>query len=614
MALTTTNGSPATTSSSKDSSAFDDQSEGSDDEWEYLVDRKGVTCDQDDDDDDEFTLLESLRAAWKQHVCAILVAILATIVYACYQQLNGPAAESDVLAPTAVLFDRMHTHLKSYQRTANITFCNTPADADGELLAKRESTLVSFEFTVPKSLLPAMILHYAADFMQDDDYSHVLLLDNQDLASEALEHSDERDSEIACLKQQVNDGVNLLKGHARYYQSPTLESMYLDHGATSTSLSFVNHKRQAKLQPAHLTFTGFAAKFFNISPQPLLLFWDGSVERKLVGEIAPFESLGTATTPGQSFSLTPVHDSSHALARWTLTADDCLVYYENPNESPEDWSETDLYLYQMQLLTKEFATSYLIHARRPWLAQFPRPYPQYFMWQASHFGQVQAIPDSDLTLKTESVEPRVFSIKNFLTSEECDELVKLALTHDMQASTVYSGSLVRHQRDLSTRSSTNTWLERATTDLTNRIYERAAKVLQIDQSLLQAPMDDDVHANHHSIAESLQVVRYKENEEYAPHHDFVYPSQKHRMQPTRFATLLLYLNDNFEGGETRFPRATNANFHDGITIEPKKGTAILFYNVLPDGNVDDLSQHSGQPVTKGEKFLANLWVWEPVIN
>ena len=89
---------------------------------------------------------------------------------------------------------------------------------------------------------------------------------------------------------------------------------------------------------------------------------------------------------------------------------------------------------------------------------------------------------------------------------------------------------------------------------------------------------------------------------------------RHRYQPTRYATLLLYLNDNFGGGQTNFPRAINPTHHDGLTVTPQKGKAVLFYNMLPDGNVDDLSQHQALPVTEGEKWLANLWIWDPVIN
>lgn len=31
------------------------------------------------------------------------------------------------------------------------------------------------------------------------------------------------------------------------------------------------------------------------------------------------------------------------------------------------------------------------------------------------------------------------------------------------------------------------------------------------------------------------------------------------------------------------------------------------YSMLPDGNMDDLSQHEAEPVKKGEKWLINLW-------
>jgi hypothetical protein len=36
-------------------------------------------------------------------------------------------------------------------------------------------------------------------------------------------------------------------------------------------------------------------------------------------------------------------------------------------------------------------------------------------------------------------------------------------------------------------------------------------------------------------------------------------------------------------------------------VKPEKGKAILFYNLLPDGNYDDRSLHAAAPVRKGEK-------------
>jgi prolyl 4-hydroxylase len=67
-----------------------------------------------------------------------------------------------------------------------------------------------------------------------------------------------------------------------------------------------------------------------------------------------------------------------------------------------------------------------------------------------------------------------------------------------------------------------------------------------------------------------------------------------------------------EGGETSFPRWANAETSDQLKITPKKGQAALFYSFLPDGNMDDLSQHAALPIRKGDKWLTNLWVWDPV--
>merc|ERR1712048_633809 len=107
-------------------------------------------------------------------------------------------------------------------------------------------------------------------------------------------------------------------------------------------------------------------------------------------------------------------------------------------------------------------------------------------------------------------------------------------------------------------------------------------------------------------------VHYERTQQYTPHHDFSHPRVGDPLQKARFATLLLYLNEGMVGGETSFPRWVNAHTTDELKITPKIGQAVLFYSMLPDGNLDDLSQHAALPVTSGEKWLANLWVWDPI--
>ena len=80
-----------------------------------------------------------------------------------------------------------------------------------------------------------------------------------------------------------------------------------------------------------------------------------------------------------------------------------------------------------------------------------------------------------------------------------------------------------------------------------------------------------------------------------------------RNQRARFATLLLYLNEEgLEGGETSFPRWVNAETFHPLKVKPRAGQAVLFYSQLPDGNFDDFSQHAALKPTAGEKWLINL--------
>lgn len=49
----------------------------------------------------------------------------------------------------------------------------------------------------------------------------------------------------------------------------------------------------------------------------------------------------------------------------------------------------------------------------------------------------------------------------------------------------------------------------------------------------------------------------------------------------------------------------------GVAAKPRKGDALLFFSVLPDGeSVDERSLHASCPVVKGEKWVASKWLRE----
>lgn len=69
----------------------------------------------------------------------------------------------------------------------------------------------------------------------------------------------------------------------------------------------------------------------------------------------------------------------------------------------------------------------------------------------------------------------------------------------------------------------------------------------------------------------------------------------------RIATCLVFLNDDFEGGETAFEAG-------GLRHRGRKGDALLWANTLPDGAIDRRTRHAGLPPTKGEKWVLSQWL------
>lgn len=147
-----------------------------------------------------------------------------------------------------------------------------------------------------------------------------------------------------------------------------------------------------------------------------------------------------------------------------------------------------------------------------------------------------------------------------------------------------------------TRTSENGWLVRKLSPVLDTLYYRFADVLRMtDEQMVDAP---------EGSIENLQFVRYLPTQKYEAHHDFGNNGRPEQ----RFSTMLIYLKIPKEGGATSFPKAFNGQ---GIEVKPSVGDAVLFYNMLPDGNADDMSLHAGTPVHNGVKYVCNLWSWDP---
>ena len=198
-------------------------------------------------------------------------------------------------------------------------------------------------------------------------------------------------------------------------------------------------------------------------------------------------------------------------------------------------------------------------------------------------------------------------------------ILDLALQKNLQRST--TGMYGDHASVSNVRTSRTTWLPRGSSPIMDAIIRRGADVLRIDEALFRQRNSDEHQSkfadttwssiNLNPINEELQIVHYDQGQQYTAHHDFGYPDTRPNA-PSRSINLCLYLNDDgLVGGETKFPRARTADTDDGIDGIPVKGKAMVFYMKLPDGNLDDLSQHAAMPVIEGEKWFANLWMWDP---
>lgn len=191
----------------------------------------------------------------------------------------------------------------------------------------------------------------------------------------------------------------------------------------------------------------------------------------------------------------------------------------------------------------------------------------------------QGRPDREFARRQTSADPRIERFDDLLTADECGFLVELSDPR-MKRATIFHDAEQRFVEDPIRRS------DKAGFPIVSEWPFVRAINLRI-----AASTGTDVECG-----EPLQVLRYGQTQEYRPHFDAIAG-----MDNPRVLTALVWLNDGYFGGETRF---------DDLGLAERGGTGdmLLFANTLTDGSPDPRTRHSGAPVASGVKYMASRWI------
>jgi prolyl 4-hydroxylase len=222
-----------------------------------------------------------------------------------------------------------------------------------------------------------------------------------------------------------------------------------------------------------------------------------------------------------------------------------------------------------------------------------KPTAQTFVYQTPRLplsGNRIQTHDREVLVSLRLARPVVALFDNFMSHDECDELISQARIKLKRSAVV--DAVTGQEKVIDERSSYGTYFRLNENDFIARLDRRISEVMNW-------PAEN---------GEGIQILHYPVGGEYKSHFDYFPPedpgSHLHLTKGgQRVSTLVMYLNDVQEGGGTTFP-----SIH--LSVTPKKGAAAYFEYFNSLGQVDPLSLHAGAPVIAGEKWIATKWMRE----
>jgi hypothetical protein len=186
--------------------------------------------------------------------------------------------------------------------------------------------------------------------------------------------------------------------------------------------------------------------------------------------------------------------------------------------------------------------------------------------------------------------PNIYLVRDFLTASEIAYFDKVCTVH----AKAFKASFTQddHNKEVVSeeRTSTHIHLSKAQHASVRTVESRAADLVGL-------------HSQH---VEPLQIVSYRNGQKFNVHHDagtLQDDGSVELAQPRRLVTFFAYLNNLPRGeGHTEFP-AIN------LSVQPERGCAVVFCNVLPNGAPDPRTVHRANPVSgQLKKYGVNIWL------
>ncbi|MDM0059229.1 2OG-Fe(II) oxygenase [Variovorax fucosicus] len=198
--------------------------------------------------------------------------------------------------------------------------------------------------------------------------------------------------------------------------------------------------------------------------------------------------------------------------------------------------------------------------------------------------------DREIVVHSRGEDPVFAALGNVVDAEECKALIDMARPR-LKPSTLVdpmSGRDVVSDK----RASWGMFFRLGENDLVTRLDRRLSMLMNL-------PLEN---------GEGLQVLYYPTGAGSEPHYDYLAPTNAANRESIarsgqRVSTLVTYLNDVPDGGQTVFPRL-------GLAVSPIRGNACYFEYGDDNGRVDTRSLHASAPVTRGEKWVMTKWMRE----